>query len=149
MIVWQFIVMGFGFPGIPSDDTYTFKWDNPFFRGSSTEDDDEMEPVSVFVPRPLRVIPEMEYPRDLVDRLWDSRRLPFDESLGSPSPFKKSSGAPAASGFKHAKGDSLDFVSDKPFRGKGTYDTLGVEGGGGGRYGTVELISPRPPGAGR
>jgi len=34
-----------------------------------------------------------------------------------------------------AKGDSLDLVSDKPFKGKGTYDTIGGGGGGGGRYG--------------
>ena len=32
--------------------------------------------------------------------------------------------------FQKAKGDSLDFVSDKPFQGKGTYDVIG---GGGGR----------------
>jgi hypothetical protein len=35
-----------------------------------------------------------------------------------------------------AKGDSLDFVSDKPFKGKGTYDVIGGGGGGGGRYGS-------------
>ncbi len=33
------------------------------------------------------------------------------------------------------KGESLDFVSDKPFRGKGVYDVAGAGGGGGGRYG--------------
>jgi hypothetical protein len=37
--------------------------------------------------------------------------------------------------FKKAKGESLDFVSDKPFQGKGTYDVIGGAGGGGGRYG--------------
>ncbi len=38
--------------------------------------------------------------------------------------------------FKRAKGDSLDVVSDKPFKGKGVYDVIGGGGGGGGRYGT-------------
>ena len=37
--------------------------------------------------------------------------------------------------FEKAQGDSLDFVSDKPFQGKGTYDVIGGGGGGGGRYG--------------
>jgi len=37
--------------------------------------------------------------------------------------------------FQKAKGDSVDFVSDKPFKGKGTYDVIGGGGGGGGRFG--------------
>ena len=39
--------------------------------------------------------------------------------------------------FKRAKGDSLDFVSDKPFKGKGTYDVIGGAGG--------RKPSPAPP----
>jgi hypothetical protein len=35
-----------------------------------------------------------------------------------------------------AWGDSFDFVSDKPFMGKGIYDPSGAGPGGGGRYGT-------------
>jgi len=38
--------------------------------------------------------------------------------------------------FRRAKGDSLDFASDKPFKSKGTYDILGGGAGGGGRYGS-------------
>jgi len=38
--------------------------------------------------------------------------------------------------FQKAKEDSLDFVSDKPSRGKGGYDIIGSGGGGGGRYGS-------------
>ena len=37
--------------------------------------------------------------------------------------------------FAKAKGDSLDFVSDKPYKGRGTYDVISGGGGGGGRYG--------------
>ena len=38
--------------------------------------------------------------------------------------------------FGYAKGDSLDFKSDKPFKSTGTYDVIGGGGGGGGRYGS-------------
>lgn len=37
--------------------------------------------------------------------------------------------------FHERKGESKDFVSDKPFKGYGTYDTIGGGSGGGGRYG--------------
>jgi len=45
--------------------------------------------------------------------------------------------------FKKAKGDSLDFVSDKPFKGKGTYDTIG----GGLAAGRTLLGRDAPPAA--
>jgi len=35
-----------------------------------------------------------------------------------------------------AHGDSLDFVSDKPFKGKGTYEVAGVGSGRADRYGS-------------
>lgn len=35
----------------------------------------------------------------------------------------------------NVSGDSFDFVSDEPFRGKGTYTVVGPSGGGGGRFG--------------
>jgi Ca-activated chloride channel family protein len=38
--------------------------------------------------------------------------------------------------FLKAKGDSLDFVSDKPFKGKSTYDVIGGGAGGGSRFGS-------------
>ncbi len=37
--------------------------------------------------------------------------------------------------FQQAKGESKDFLSDKPFKGEGVYDTIGIGGGGGGKYG--------------
>ncbi|MHC4607362.1 MAG: prenyltransferase/squalene oxidase repeat-containing protein [Planctomycetota bacterium] len=37
--------------------------------------------------------------------------------------------------FQKMKGDSFDFVSDKPFKGKGVCDAIGAGGGGGGRFG--------------
>jgi Ca-activated chloride channel family protein len=48
--------------------------------------------------------------------------------------FRKDLGAAAleeAVEFADAQGDSRDFVSDRPFKGKGTYDVIG---GGGGRF---------------
>lgn len=38
-------------------------------------------------------------------------------------------------GFKKMKGAPLAFSSDKPFKGKGTYNSIGSGGAGGGRYG--------------
>ena len=37
--------------------------------------------------------------------------------------------------FQQAKGESKDFLSDKPFKGEGVNDAIGVGGGGGGKYG--------------
>jgi ElaB/YqjD/DUF883 family membrane-anchored ribosome-binding protein len=37
--------------------------------------------------------------------------------------------------FKEAKGDSKDFLSDKPFKGTGVNDAIGVGGGPGGKFG--------------
>ena len=38
--------------------------------------------------------------------------------------------------FAKAKGEAMDMVSDKPFKGKGTFDVIGGGGGGGGRFGS-------------
>jgi hypothetical protein len=137
IFAWPFILIAFWFSGIPSDDTFSFRWDNPYHRGSSIEEDSELTLV-VSPPRRRRELPEMEKPRTEVE--WDSRSLPFDEALGSPSPFETPYPGPPDSGLHKAKGDSLDFVSDKPFRGKGTYDSLGWGAGGGGRYGSKVVL---------
>ncbi|HEX7901467.1 MAG TPA: hypothetical protein VF950_27155 [Planctomycetota bacterium] len=128
----------FWFFGFPSDDTFTFRWDNPFYRGDSRKAEPAEEPIIVLRPRRLRELPEMEKPQS--DVVWDSRRLPFGETLGIPSPMERPFAGAAESGRNRASGDSLDFVSDKPFRGKGTYDTFGMGGGGGGRYGTKIVL---------
>jgi hypothetical protein len=44
--------------------------------------------------------------------------------------------------FQVVKSDSLDFVSGKPFKGKGTYDVIGGGGGGAGR---TAIPKPPPP----
>ncbi len=49
--------------------------------------------------------------------------------------------------FKKSKGDSLDFVSDKPFKGSGNYDAIGRGGGAGGKtlLGRTAAAGPQPP----
>ncbi|MBI2931822.1 MAG: terpene cyclase/mutase family protein [Planctomycetes bacterium] len=100
--------------------------------GSPPDDDDA---VVVAPPRKPRVIPDMEKPPDLPNE----KVLDMKKSTEDPV-FKKEEEADHNETedneeFQKAKGDSLDFVSDKPFKGKGTYDTIGTGGGGGGRYG--------------
>ncbi|MBI4566398.1 MAG: terpene cyclase/mutase family protein [Planctomycetes bacterium] len=94
------------------------------------------EAVVVAAPRKPRPIPEMEKPKDL------QQNKPLDMKKAVEDPvFKKNAEesdhneTADEEEFQKAKGDSLDFVSDKPFKGKGTYDTIGGGGGGGGRYG--------------
>jgi hypothetical protein len=92
--------------------------------------------VVVSPPRKPRQIPEMEKPKDL-----DPNKKVLDNPKKTDDPiFRKVEEADHNESdddeeFKKMKGDSLDFVSDKPFKGKGTYDTIGGGGGGGGRYG--------------
>ncbi len=82
------------------------------------------EPLTVFLTARAPAVPE---PPEFMDRV-----------------------VPESPGSCRAKGESLDLVSDKPFRGKGVYDVVAGGGGGGGRYGTA--LSPDalggPPRAG-
>jgi Ca-activated chloride channel family protein len=78
------------------------------------------------------------------------RRLVLESSLEAPIvPAKEAVSDHVESlddeSFKSVKGESLDFVSDKPFRGKGTYDAIGGGGGSGGRYGGRRAGPAEPP----
>ncbi len=138
VLAWPVILLLFWLGGIPADDRYAFRWDNPYYRGSSGSTESGEGAVVVVLPRPPRELPEMvEPPRDLE---WDSRRLAFDERLGRPAPHETPFLGASDSNHPKITGDSLDFVSDKPFRGKGTYDVLGANGGGGGRYGSKVVL---------
>ncbi len=95
------------------------------------------EAVVVSPPRKPRPVPDLEKPRDLDP---NKKILDMKKSVEDPvfrKDFEESDHNETADEeeFMKAKGDSLDFVSDKPFKGKGTYDTIGVGGGGGGHYG--------------
>jgi Ca-activated chloride channel family protein len=99
-------------------------------------------------PAPVTAAPPRDIPRD-TGKVTVPAEAPLTDRAADPgraidaaqSRFRKS-GETADHNeslddeeFQKAKGDSLDFVSDKPFKGKGTYDVLGAGGGGGGRYG--------------
>ncbi|MFN3487443.1 MAG: hypothetical protein ACK44W_18400, partial [Planctomycetota bacterium] len=90
----------------------------------------EEEAVVVSPPRKPRQLPEMEKPRDL-----DPNKKILDMQKSVEDPVYKKDAEEADHNetddneeFKQAKGDSLDFVSDKPFKGKGTYDVVGAGG---------------------
>jgi len=87
-------------------------------------------------PRKPRPIPDMEKPRDLDPnkKILDMKKSVEDPVYKKDAVESDHSETADDGEFQKAKGDSLDFVTDKPFKGKGTHDTLGA-GGGGGRYG--------------
>jgi hypothetical protein len=96
------------------------------------------EAVVVAPPRKPRQLPEMEKPKNLDP---NKKVLDMEKSVEDPvyrKDAEESDRNETADNeeFQKAKGDSLDFVSDKPFKGKGTYDVIGGGGGGGGRYGS-------------
>jgi len=106
-----------------------------FWAVGSRED---AEAVVVRPPRKPRQLPEMEKPRNL-----DPQKKILDMPKTVEDPVFKKDALEADHNetadeeeFQKAKGDSVDFVSDKPFKGKGTYDVIGGGPGGGGRYGT-------------
>ncbi len=97
----------------------------------------EEEPVVVAAPRKPRPIPEMEKPKDLDPnkKILDMKKAVEDPVFKKDAEEADHNETDDNEEFMKAKGDSMDFVSDKPFKGKGTYDVLGAGGGGGGRYG--------------
>lgn len=114
------------------------RFDNPY-RGSlesRVQDDDGV--VIVFGVRKNRRWPEFETPKPAA---WESARLKFRRSLGKPvryDPFPSSRKLFVNNQWESmAKGEDLEFCSDKPFRGRAIYDTYGAGGGGGGRYGNA------------
>jgi hypothetical protein len=94
------------------------------------------EAVITAAPRRPRPLPEMEKPLDVKENL---KTLDVKQS-SEEVVFKKAEEADHTETaddeeWQKAKGDSLDFVSDKPFKGKGSNDAIGGGAGGGGRYG--------------
>jgi hypothetical protein len=99
---------------------------------------EEEEAVVVSPPRKPRVLPEMEKPRDLDPnkKILDMEKSVEDPVYRKDAEESDHNETADEEEFQKAKGDSLDFVSDKPFKGKGTYDVIGGGAGGGGRYGS-------------
>lgn len=105
------------------------------FGGGRGEANDQ-DAISVAPPKKPRPLPEMEKPRDLDP---NKKVLDTEKSVEDPM-FRKVEEATHNESdddeeHHQMKGDSLDFVSDKPFKGKGISDAIGVGGGGGGRFG--------------
>jgi len=98
---------------------------------------EEEEAVVVSPPRRPKVLPEMEKPRDLnpSKKILDMAKSVEDPVYRKDAEESDHNETADDEEFQKAKGDSLDFVSDKPFKGKGTYDVIGTGAGGGGRYG--------------
>jgi Ca-activated chloride channel family protein len=94
---------------------------------------------TVVVGRALKLPPpEMERPRDLDP---NKKILDMERSVEDPVYRRETEQADHAEmvemeEFHRARGDSVDFVSDKPFKGRATCDVIARGGGGGGRYGT-------------
>jgi hypothetical protein len=81
--------------------------------------------------------PKFELPRDIFDNRKPIRQ---DKAVEDPVFIKDAEESDHnetanEEEFQQAKGDSKDFLSDKPFKGPGVNDSIGVGGGGGGRYG--------------
>jgi hypothetical protein len=105
-----------------------------WFWAVDVKGDDEI-PISM-PPRKPRPIVVFEPPRDVPpkEKLLDSK-TESEEVVFKPVETSDHVETADDEEFEKAKGESLDFVSDKPFKGKGTYDVIGGGGGGGGNYG--------------
>ncbi len=138
-VLWTFFVITCWFATPCGENPFRFRYANPYTLGNRSDGEEEYgeDHVVTIRMRPWRRWPELEWTDP---PMWDSGQLPFREALGKPFQRERTSRSPGV--FRHnepeskAYGDSVDLVSDKPFRGKGIYDGLGAEKGGGGRYGT-------------
>jgi hypothetical protein len=103
----------------------------------ATEAIEEVEAVVMSPPRKPREIPIMEKPKNIDPnkKLLDIEKSAEDPIFRKDAEEADHNETDDDAEFEKMKGDSLDFVSDKPFKGKGTYDVIGGGGGGGGRYG--------------
>ena len=96
------------------------------------------EEVPIVVARKPRPVVEFDKPQDqpLKEKILDVKQQADEVLYQKDVEVSDHAETPDDEEFAKAKGDSEDFVSDKPFKGKGTYDTIGGGSGGGGKYGT-------------
>lgn len=97
----------------------------------------EEEVVVVAPPRTPPPEPEIEKPKDLEqqEKFLDIPQK-ADEVVFKRAEVSEVNESDDQEDFKSMKGESTDFKSDKPFKGKGINSSIGGGGGGGGRYGT-------------
>ena len=84
---------------------------------------------------------DMELPRDVIDHKSNNMKPAKDDNPADNDPVWKDAEesdhneTDDGEDYGESKGDSYDFVSDKPLKGKGVYDMIGIGGGAGSRYG--------------
>ncbi len=106
-----------------------------FWAASNLED---VEMIVMGPPRPPRQIPDMDWLKELDPnkKILDVKKQVEDPVYRKNAEVSDHNETADEEEFQKAKGDSEDFVSDRPFRSRATYDVIGGGGGGGGRYGT-------------
>jgi hypothetical protein len=86
---------------------------------------------------PPRDVPQEEIKPKVKD--IQTKELDLDKHVDDPVIYKAPEAdhteTPNDEEFQKAKGESMDALSDKPFKGKGVYDTIGSGGNTGGKYG--------------
>jgi hypothetical protein len=86
-----------------------------------------------------RKVEQPEIVKKQKDPVKREQELPLEKKHDEPviykAPEEDQTETPNDEEFKKAKGESLDNISDKPFKGKSLYDVVGVSGGGGGKHG--------------
>jgi hypothetical protein len=91
----------------------------------------------VIMVSPPRQPPQEEIKPKIKD--IQNKELDLDKRVEDPviykAPEDDHTETPNDEEFQKAKGESLDALSDKPFKGQSVYDTIGTGGGGGGKYG--------------
>jgi hypothetical protein len=102
--------------------------------GKPASDD---EAVVVAASRKPRPVPQMDRPLEVPHRekVFDHKKAAEDVAFIKDAEESDRHETPDEQDFKSAKGDSPDMLSNKPFKGPMTYDTMGAGGGGGGYKG--------------
>ena len=92
--------------------------------------------VEILMPQKKQPDLEMELPRDIFDNKNLPKDIPSDQDpVWKDAEVSDHNETADEEDFQESKGDSMDFLSDKPLKGAGVYDSIGVGGGAGGRYG--------------
>ncbi len=105
------------------------------FKGSPALQAEE-QPIFVNIKPPQVEKINIERPKDIIqnDKLLKDPNVVEDPVVKNAEVAEHNETADNEE-FNQAKGESEDFISDKPLKGQGVYDAIGVGGGGGGKFG--------------